>query len=55
MNESNYSHKKPSLLGNPAVGVSFVDVVRALVERDGAEDATKALAFVIAEKQNFKP
>jgi hypothetical protein len=55
MSEAKHQHKKPSLLGNLVVGISCVDVVRALVERDGAETVTKALAAVIAEKQNLKP
>ena len=55
MSESKHQHKKPSLLGNLVVGISCVDAVRALVERDGVETVTKALAVVTAEKQNPKP
>jgi hypothetical protein len=55
MSESRLPHKKPSLLGNLVVGINCLGVVRALVERDGADTVTKALANDIAEKQRLKP
>jgi hypothetical protein len=55
MSEAKHQHKKPSSLGNLVVGISCLDVVRALVERDGADTVAKALVAVIAEKRNRQP